>query len=618
MLKAANLYHSFGTQVLFEDVGFTIGNGERIGLIGRNGSGKTTLLNILAGLMKPERGTLAMPRSYAPVYMRQTRSFSAVSVLEEACLSLPAEQRAEAWRAEKVLSGLGFTADQFQKAPSHLSDGFQVRLELAKTLICGGNLLLLDEPNNYLDIVSIRWLERYLKSWKGELVLITHDRSFMDSVTTHTMMIHRKRIRKIRGGTEKLYGHIAQEEEIHEKTRINDEKRRREVELYIDRFRAKARLAGLVQSRIKSLQKRERMTRLEPLETLEFSFHPAPTATRFLMHVGNIGFSYSKDGQRLIDGFSLVVSRQDRIGVIGKNGRGKSTFLKLLAGELQPLGGTIRTHPHASMGHFCQESIDRLGEERSVEEELATAAPGLVRRDVLSVSGAMMFGGDLSQKLIGVLSGGERSRVLLGKLLLTPLNLLLLDEPTNHLDMESCDSLMSAIDRFDGAVLIATHNELFLHTLATRLVVFDGDDSPFVHEGGYRDFLEHRGWEDERGGGVSAPSPSAARDTNTRRELRIRRAELIGERSRALRPVGGRIAEIERAIDDLEREVHENNRLLIEASANGDGVRIQELSRDGHLLRRCIEERYEEFEALLEEQERISASFARKLENLKE
>jgi ATP-binding cassette subfamily F protein 3 len=262
--------------------------------------------------------------------------------------------------------------------------------------------------------------------------------------------------------------------------------------------------------------------------------------------------------------------------------------------------------------------MDRLNEKRTIEEELSSSRPGggLARRDVLNVCGAMMFGGDLSRKKIDVLSGGEHSRVLLGKLLLTPLNLLLLDEPTNHLDMESCDSLMSAIDRFDGAVLIATHNELFLHTLATRLVVFDGEQSPFIHEGGYRDFLERRGWEDELDGGYS--KSSIKKEKKQRREVRIQRAEIVNERSRALKPIVMRIAQTEAAIEDLERKMHKTNQAVIEASSRGDGGRIQELSRGGHRLRTFIEEHYEKLEGLLAEQEVVSASFSRLLEELKE
>ena len=613
MIKVANLHLSFGAQVLFEDISLTIGRGERVGLVGRNGSGKTTLLNILAGLVQPDSGVISTSREYSVCYMRQQSFFSQDTVRREAYASLPPAQKEDTWRADKVLSGLGFTERQFDQEPHALSDGFQVRLNLAETLITGGNLLLLDEPTNYLDILSIRWLERFLKSWPGELVVITHDRSFMDSICTHTMMIHRRRIRKVRGTTSKLYEQVAREEEIHEKTRINDEKRRREIDEFINRFRAKARLAGLVQSRIKSLQKKVQLEKLERIETLDFSFNSIPLAAKYLMDVRGISFSYDGSGQPLIDDLSLVITRRDRIGIIGKNGKGKSTFLKLLSGALQPQKGVIRPHPGTSIGYFGQMGIDLLHEEYTIEEELGSVRSGLPRREILNICGSMMFSGEISQKRIGVLSGGERSRVLLGKLLLTPVNMLLLDEPTNHLDMESCDSLVSAIDRFDGAVLIATHNELFLHTLAARLVVFDRD-RPFFYEGSYQDFLERRGWEDER---EPEESPSSERKEKIqRRELRTRRAEIIGERSKMLGPVEKRITELERKIETLERMLHENNYSIIDASTRGDVGVIQELSKKAHRLRARIDELYKELEDLLEEHESHSRRFEEMLRTL--
>jgi ATP-binding cassette subfamily F protein 3 len=609
MVRVTSLHHAFGAQVLFEDVNFTIGRGERVGLVGRNGSGKTTLLNFLAGLAQPEGGTIVYPREYSTGYMKQQNVFASGTVRSEAYGSLPTDERDDTWRAEKVLSGLGFTEKQLDQEPSSLSDGFQVRLNLGKVLITGGDLLLLDEPTNYLDILSIRWLERFLGAWPGELMVITHDRSFMDSVTTHVMMIHRRRVRKVRGSTAKLYEQVAREEEIHEKTRINDQRRREEIEEFINRFRAKARLAGLVQSRIKSLQKRVQLDRLERIENLDFSFNCVPLGAKYVMEIKGVSFSYGEIERPLIEDLSLVITRTDRIGIVGKNGKGKSTLLKLLSGALQPQGGVIKTHPKASIGSFGQMVADLLHDEYTIEEELGSVRSGLPRREIMNLCGTMMFGGDLSRKRIAVLSGGERSRVLLAKLLLTPVNLLLLDEPTNHLDMESCDSLVSAIDRFDGATLIATHNEMFLHTLATRLIVFEGD-RPFLFEGSYQDFLEQRGWEDER-----EPGESPSR-TGGRRELRVLRAEIIGERSRELGPIERRITEQEREIENLERVLEESNQAIIEASAEGKGDTIQDLSKKLHQLRSHIGELYAELEGLLDEHEHRSRRFERMLYNL--
>ncbi|MCK4925050.1 MAG: ATP-binding cassette domain-containing protein [Spirochaetes bacterium] len=612
MIQAANIGISFGNHLLFDDVNFTIGRGEKVGLVGRNGSGKTTLLNLLGGQISSDEGTISMPRDYTVGYMQQELSFTGDRVLEEAFLSLRPDQKDDIWRAEKVLSGLGFSIKQFGLNPSELSGGYQVRLKLADTLIAGGNLLLLDEPTNYLDIISIRWLERFLRSWPGELVVITHDRSFMDSVITHTMMIHRNRIRKVSGSTTKMYEQIAKEEEIHEKTRINDEKRQREIEIFIHRFRAKATLARLVQSRIKSLQRKVHLEKLERIETLDFSFRRKPIDAKFILHAGNISFSYTS-AEPLFEEFSLTVAQKDRIGIIGKNGKGKSTLLKALAGELQTQGGSIRPHQAISIGYFGQMQIGLLHDDHTVDEELGSVSTGLTKRDIMDVCGAMMFGGGLSEKRIGVLSGGEKSRVLLGKILLTPVNLLILDEPTNHLDMESCDSLMSAIDRFDGAVLIATHNEMFLHTLTARFVVFDGP-RPFLFEGSYQDFLDRRGWENE--GTLNGSASQERKAKPVQRERRVKRAEIIRERSRALKQIKQRISALEEEIEKGEGHLAENNNALIDASAGGAGERIQRLSMENHRLKTRVEEFYALLEDRLHESEEAAAKFDRLLQKL--
>jgi ATP-binding cassette subfamily F protein 3 len=612
MLQAANIRISFGNHLLFDDVNFTIGRGDKVGLVGRNGSGKTTLLNLLCGQISADEGTISMPRDYTVGYMQQELSFTGDRVLKEACLSLRPDQKDDMWRAEKILSGLGFSIKQFGLNPLELSGGYQVRLKLAGTLIAGGNLLLLDEPTNYLDIISIRWLERFLRSWSGELVVITHDRSFMDSVTTHTMMIHRNRIRKVSGSTTKMYEQIAKEEEIHEKTRINDEKRQREVEIFIHRFRAKATLARLVQSRIKSLQRKVHLEKLERIETLDFSFRSKPIGAKFLLHAVNVGFSYAT-ADPLFEEFSLTVARKDRIGIIGKNGKGKSTLLEVLAGELQPRSGSLRLHTALSIGYFGQMHIGFLHDDHTVEEELGSVSTGLTKRDAMDVCGAMMFGGGLSEKRIGVLSGGEKSRVLLGKILLTPVNLLILDEPTNHLDMESCDSLMSAIDRFDGAVLIATHNEMFLHTLTTRLVVFDGPH-PFLFEGSYQDFLDRRGWEDE--GTLNGSASQERKAKPVKRERRVKRAEIIRERSRALKQIKQRISALEEEIEATEGHLAKNNKALIDASAGGTGEHIQRLSMENHRLKARAEELYALLEDRLHESEETAAKFDKLLQKL--
>jgi len=276
MINIEHLSKSFGNHILFEQADFKLNSRERLGLVGRNGHGKTTLLRLISGEEKPDSGNITIPRQYRIGYVRQKLAFGRDTVLEEGMTGLLDHEKDHQWKVEKILAGLGFSDRDMQRHPAEFSGGYQVRLNLAKILVSEPDLLLLDEPTNYLDINAIRWIERFLNAWPHELLLITHDRSFMDMVVTHIVGIHRQRLRKIKGQTEKYYSQIAQDEEIYEKTRINDERRRREIENFINRFRAKARLANLVQSRIKLLTKMEKHEKLEKIKNLDFSFRALP------------------------------------------------------------------------------------------------------------------------------------------------------------------------------------------------------------------------------------------------------------------------------------------------------------------------------------------------------
>ena len=276
MLQINDLTLSFGDQELLSDVSFNIHSNERIGLVGRNGSGKTSLFKLITGELHPDSGRIMIPKNYTVGYLKQHLTFTEATLLQEACLGLKDEERAQVWKAEKMLSGLGFTEDEMQKSPSEFSGGFQVRLNLAKVLLAEPHLLLLDEPTNYLDIVSIRWLAKFLQRRENELMLITHDREFMNSVTTHTMAIHRQKIKKIEGDTTKLFNQIAAEEEVYELTRQREEKIRKEAEDFINRFRAQATRASMVQSRIKALDKMDKKSELNRIAELGFKFNFKP------------------------------------------------------------------------------------------------------------------------------------------------------------------------------------------------------------------------------------------------------------------------------------------------------------------------------------------------------
>jgi ATP-binding cassette subfamily F protein 3 len=619
MLQVTNIEKSYGKQVLFDGVSFTINSRERVGLVGRNGHGKSTLFRMILGDEHQDAGTITMPSGYTVGHLSQHIHFTEDTVIKEACLALPRNEDHidETYKSEAILHGLGFTNEDLDRHPSSLSGGYQVRLNLAKVLVSEPNLLLLDEPTNYLDIVSVRWITQFLRAWRNEMIIITHDRDFMDSVTTHTMIIHRCKMRKVAGGTQKLYDQILLEEEIYEKTRLNDEKKRKEVEQFINRFRAQATKASAVQSRIKALARHEKLDKLEEIRTLDFKFRSAPFEAKWLMTVEDLSFGFSEDGPRLIDGLSFAVAKKDRIGVIGKNGKGKTTLLNLLARELSPTSGDVKLHSNTKIAYFGQTNINRLRPEKTALQEIMDAHPDTSQGESRAICGLMMFEGDNALKKVSVLSGGEKSRVLLGKLLVSPANLLLLDEPTNHLDMESIDSLIEAIEAFDGAVIIVTHSELILEAVATKLIVYD-NETVSIFEGTYLDFLERMGWSDEGAVRMKKGEKRAPDGSANRRDTKKLRSGIVSEKSKVLSALRKKIAAIEDAITKLEFDVEQDTQKLFEVSIKGEALAIKRLSQSVRDNKASIEARFSELEIATNEHDMKAKEFDQQLNALAE
>jgi ATP-binding cassette subfamily F protein 3 len=497
MITIKNLAIGFSGEHLFESANFVINPEDKIGLMGRNGSGKSTFLRCLLHEVEPDEGAVHIPSGYRIGHLAQHIAFAHSLVIDEVCSVLSEERQYEGWKGESILMGLGFTLEDMLEDPNDFSGGEQVKIQLAKLLLAEPNMLLLDEPTNYLDIHSVRWLKSFLGKWDGEIILITHDRDFMDSIISHTLNIHRGQMKKIPGATEDAYAHIVTEEEHYEKTRQNVAKEREKTEAWIKRFKAKASMAKRVQSRVKLLEKQAQQEKLSEIASLDFVFNEAPVIQKgMLAVVDNLCFSY--DNNPLIPPVSLEIGPHDRICVIGKNGKGKSTLLKLLVGELTPISGSVSMHDRVALGYFGQMNIERLRPSDTVYESMQEAAPTSSQTAVRQVCAHMLFPGGLANKPVSVLSGGEKSRVMLGKILLQPTNLLLLDEPTNHLDLDACESLLDAIQCFSGAIIMVTHSEYFLHQVATKLIVFDADTIS-VFDGSYADFLQQVGWSDEKG-----------------------------------------------------------------------------------------------------------------------
>jgi ATP-binding cassette subfamily F protein 3 len=586
MLQVTNLSKVYGPRTLFENVSFSLIPGERLGLVGRNGCGKSTLFRMILEEETADSGKISIPKGYRVGHLAQHLVFTENTIVEEVCLGLPEDERDQVYRGEIILNGLGFSDSDFVKPPSAFSGGFQIRLNLAKLLLSEPNLLLLDEPTNYLDILSMRWLTNFLACWRDEVIIISHDRTFMDDVTTHTMFIHRGTIRKIKGGTEKLYSQVALDEEIFEKTRVNEDKKRKELEAFINRFRALASKASLVQSKIKALERMGQKEELSQEASLDFKFCSAPHPGKVSLEVKDVSFHYP-DGNNLISKLSLTVGKQDRIGIIGKNGKGKSTFLKLLAGELAATGGSVSLSPNAKIGYFGQTNISRLTPHLTIEEEMGSANPLLHRTRIRAICGTMMFTGDDALKKISVLSGGEKSRVLLGKLLAQPSNVLLLDEPTNHLDMESIEALVESLKNYDGAVIMVTHSELILRALVNRLVVFQGD-APKLFDHEYDYFLEKEGWEEEGGA-----SPSHHQASNIPETTVAKAAETPAQKE-----LSKQMKNCEKQISSLEEDLKKTELQLAQSYQNGKSEESAKLGKKLGEIKSLIDLQFDALEKL--------------------
>jgi len=497
MIQISNLSKSYNGVYVFKDMSFSVNRREIIGLVGRNGAGKSTLMKIIIGSESPDEGKVDRPSGYQIGYLDQHIHFTKPTLLEECCQALSEVEQYDHYKAEIILFGLGFTKEDLVKDPRVFSGGYQLRINLTKTLLENPDLLLLDEPTNYLDILSLRWLRTFLKNFNGEVIIVTHDRSFMDSVTTHTMGIHRKGLVKIKGPTTKYYEKIAIDEEIYESTRVNQETRIKELQKFVDRFGAKASKATQAKSKQKQIEKIEVLEKLSTQYRPGFRFQYKPTPSKVLMDAKDLSFSYTgKAEDNLFSNLTFRVESQDRIGVIGKNGKGKTTLLNVLSGITEGASGEIKLNSNAVLGYYRQTNRKDLHPSNTVYQEVHESNPELSVSSARAICGAMMFPGDDADKKISVLSGGEQSRVLFGKVIAQPANLLFLDEPSNHLDMESIEVMTEEIGKFKGAVVLVTHNEEMLRNLANKLIIFHEGHTDFFL-GTYEDFLNKIGWEEE-------------------------------------------------------------------------------------------------------------------------
>ncbi|MBT4572507.1 MAG: ATP-binding cassette domain-containing protein [Campylobacteraceae bacterium] len=609
MIQLTNISKSFGKQELFTNLDFRLNSGNRVGLVGRNGSGKSTLFKLILGEEFADDGEVLIPKNYKIGALKQHLEFSEKTLVDETALALAEDDKFSIYKVEKILFGLGFVQDDLEKDPLSFSGGYQIRINLAKLLLTEPNLLLLDEPTNYLDIVSLRWLRAFLKSFDGEVILITHDRDFMDSISTHTMGIVRKSLSIIPGNTHKFYDQLQSNDELYEKQKLAQDKKRKELEEFIAKNKTRASTAALAQSKVKQLEKMEDMSSLVSDSSLEFNFNFKDTPAKVLVDVKDLSFGYTQDNILFKD-IAFTLQKGETLGIIGKNGKGKSTLLNTIAGELKQINGDVNFHGTVEFGHFGQTNIAHLNPNNTVMDEIYVGNSKLAQSTVRSICGSMMFSDDNAKKKISLLSGGEKSRVMLGQILAKDVNLLFLDEPTNHLDMQSIDALTIAIKKFKGSCIIVTHSEKLLRAVCDRLIIFAKDGAKYF-DGNYDDFLEKIGWEEEE----FEQKTKAAPKVDKKEQKRLRTA-LIQERSKLTSPLKKEIEKLETKIMEIEELLEDEHKELIVVSGNGDNSRLIELSGIVTKHEKEVDDKFELLEIAQTKLDEITEEYEIKLQDL--
>ncbi len=491
MISVENIYKNYSGQEVLQGISFLINKKDRIALVGKNGAGKTTMLRLLAGEETPTSGRIAMDKDITIGYLPQTMILTDDrTLIEEVDKVRDKADVKSLGMMERVILGLGFVRSDFTRPCSEFSGGWRMRIELAKILLRKPDLLLLDEPTNHLDIESIQWLEQWLRQSGSAVLLVSHDRAFLDNATNRTIEISLGKIYDYNVN----YSHFVElRRERHEqqvRAYENQQKMIQETEDFIERFRYKATKAVQVQSRIKQLSKLERLeVDLEDTSRLRLTFPPAPRSGDFPVVTDDLRKDYGT--HTIFDHVTMTIRRGEKVAFVGKNGEGKTTLVKCLMHEINDYSGTLRIGHNVKIGYFAQNQASLLDGEQTVFDTIDRVATGDIRTRIKDILGAFMFGGEASEKKVKVLSGGERSRLAMIRLLLEPVNLLILDEPTNHLDMQSKDILKTALQKFDGTLICVSHDRDFLDGLVDKVYEFGGG-KVIEHLGGIYDFLYHK------------------------------------------------------------------------------------------------------------------------------
>ena len=491
MLSIEHLSMEFSSRPVLDDITFLINRKERIALVGKNGAGKTTLLRLIAGEYQPTAGRISKETDMTIGYLPQVMLFQDDRTLREEAMTVFSGEDEARFVAEmdRTIIGLGFERKDFDRPCSEFSGGWRMRIELAKILLRHPDLLLLDEPTNHLDIESIQWLEEFLKTSPSAVLMVSHDRAFIDNVCGRTIEITLGRIYDYNVNYSRFVELRKERHEQQVRAYQNQQKMIQDTEEFIERFRYKATKAVQVQSRIKQLEKLERLeVDLEDTSRLNLRFPPAPRSGDFPLIVEELRKDFGE--HNVFHDVTFTIRRGEKVAFVGKNGEGKTTLVKCIMGQLDYLGNLKIGH-NVKIGYFAQNQAALLDENLTVFETIDYVAVGDIRTKIRDILGAFMFGGEASEKKVKVLSGGERSRLAMIRLLLEPCNLLILDEPTNHLDMQSKDVLKAALKDFDGTLICVSHDRDFLDGLVSKVYEFGGGHVK-EHLGGIYDFLRHK------------------------------------------------------------------------------------------------------------------------------
>ena len=638
MISIDNITVEFGGNTLFENVSFLIKEKEKIALIGRNGAGKTTLLKLIAGEMSPTRGNISRPKNltigYLPQHIKVNDSktvreetltaFENIFAIRENIATLTAElnerddfhtaeygklieelgyqnERLQMFdsdsieaETEKTLMGLGFRRTDFERRTSEFSGGWRMRIELAKILLRKPDLLLLDEPTNHLDIESINWLESFLKNSKSALLLVSHDKAFVDAVTTRTIEISLGKIYDYKANYSRYLELRAIDRENQIRAYENQQKLIADTQDFINRFRYKPTKAVQVQSRIKMLEKLEPI-QIEEVDNsrLNLRFPPPPHSGTISLDIENLTKAYGE--HTVLQNIDMQIRRGEKIAFVGKNGEGKTTLVKCIVGDLDFMG-TLRLGHNVKVGYFAQNQAATLDDSKTVFQTVDDIATGDIRTKLRNILGAFMFGGDDIDKRVAVLSGGERSRLAMIKLLLSPVNMLILDEPTNHLDISTKNVLKDAIRQFPSSAIIVSHDRDFLDGLVDKVYEF-ADKKIIEHIGGIGDFLRAKNFNslhqiEIKNTDKKDIAPQAVSDSKLQYEQNKERARQIKKQERQIELLEGDIADLEKEIARLEAEFT-------------DGNSSDELSVKYHKTQHLLEQKMYEWEILSEELEKM-------------